>query len=82
MFDYVEGLEIDCPHCGKKLNDFQSKDGECFCTTINFTQVNNFYTGCDCGAWIEFNLIVPKDRTIKDYEMAWRKPHPPRAEGN
>lgn len=27
LFDYVR-YEADCPHCGKRLTEFQTKDGD------------------------------------------------------
>jgi hypothetical protein len=77
MFDYVTHAEIDCPECGAKVSDFQSKDNACFMDTIPFWEVNNFYTMCrNCKTWIEFDL-VPREprppRPLTDYTMRWRR---------
>lgn len=58
MFDYVE-YEADCPYCGEKLKDFQSKDGPCGLATLLPKDVREFYTSCDnkeCGKWVEFKV--------------------------
>ena len=54
LFDYVN-VEISCPSCGKKLSGFQSKDSYCEMDLIDPTEVCEFYSDCDCGAWIEFS---------------------------
>jgi hypothetical protein len=60
-FDYVK-FEVDCPSCGSKVADFQTKDGERLFETLEPFQVNNFYSRCDCcGSWIEFNAETPGD---------------------
>jgi len=72
MFDYVR-YEMDCPQCGNKVNDFQSKDGPCILGYLDFRQVNNFYASCkSCGHWIEFTFSGKNDRTIDDYDMVSR----------
>ncbi len=57
MFDCVE-YEINCPVCGHKINDFQTKD--CFRRLTNVKIENipdkgSFYCSCHkCGLWVEF----------------------------
>ena len=74
MFDYVD-FEMDCPGCGKKVNGFQSKDGECYLGWIKPMDVNNFYDACNnCGAWIEFNRVKPTN--LNDFEMTFTPKEP------
>ena len=57
MFDYINTPDIKCPDCEHLVTGFQSKDGECSCTTLEFWEVDNFYSNCDnCGRHLEFNL--------------------------
>jgi len=69
MYDNITAPEVLCPKCGSSLMGWQSKDGVCELTNIHYLQVNNFYTNCKCGAWIEFNRITPPSGDIDDYEM-------------
>ena len=75
MFDNVN-YEMDCPNCGARLTDFQSKDGDCCLGMLELVEVNNFYTSCDkCGTWIEFNRKEPTNPVpIEDYEMTYNVP--------
>lgn len=70
MYDDVE-FEMNCPKCGSKVDGFQSKDGLCMLATLDFWEVNNFYSHCSkCKAWIEFNRKKPAQPSpIEDYEM-------------
>lgn len=72
MFDWVN-FEYDCPICGSKVTGFQSKDGPCELKTLEYWQVNNFYTHCDtCDYWVEFKLkkeLRNPYRPIEDYEI-------------
>jgi len=52
MFDYVN-FEMDCPKCGKKVGNFQSKDSLCQLNKLDPTEVDTFYSNCKCGNWIE-----------------------------
>jgi len=68
MFDYVK-FSMKCPKCGKKVNGFQSKDGECTLNEVEYWKVRNFYSNCDnCNTWIEFNLKNEKI-PISKYKM-------------
>ena len=54
MFDYV-GYVGPCPDCGKRVDDFQSKDGPCTLSMVSPLEVFEFNSACDhCGAWIEY----------------------------
>lgn len=56
MFDYIK-LEVKCPKCKAKVDGFQSKDGGCFLDTLDYWEVDNFYSSCNkCGTWIEYDL--------------------------
>jgi len=71
MFDYIK-FETKCPNCKTKVDDFQSKDGACMLSELNFWEVDNFYTSCNkCETWIEYNLGRRPNRkiTIKDYKI-------------
>lgn len=71
VFDYVK-FECDCPKCGEKVDDFQTKDGPCCMLTVEFYEVDNFYSYCPkCETWIDFTLYNRPNRklTIKDYNM-------------
>jgi len=64
MFDWVH-FEMDCPLCGSKITGFQSKDGKCDLMTIEPDDVEDFYSSCKCGAWVQFSKeqeIIPKPR--------------------
>ena len=65
MFDYVKYGCI-CPVCKNKVDGFQSKDGECALDLVSVSDVDNFYTHCQCGVWIEFNRVNKVDfkRTV------------------
>jgi len=73
MYDDIK-YEMGCPNCGNKVDDFQSKDGPCILTTLEFWEVSNFYASClNCGHWIEFNRKAPiKPVPLEDYEMTVR----------
>lgn len=72
MYDDIK-YEMDCPKCGAKVTGFQSKDGPCCFATLEFWEVDNFYSHCgECGTWIEFTLKVEVPRpkfSLEDYKM-------------
>lgn len=74
MFDYIK-FEMDCPKCGVKLDNFQSKDGSCSMIDLEYWEVDRFYDMCDkCNAWIEFNRKTAHSQIpITDYEMSVRE---------
>jgi len=54
MFDYVNAT-INCPKCGTKITEFQSKSAGCNLLIVDPDTVNNFYTHCpQCDTWVEF----------------------------
>jgi len=55
MFDWINTPEIKCYKCGKVIERWQSKDGECILTNLDFRAVDNFYEMCPyCRAWNEY----------------------------
>ena len=72
MFDDIK-LEIDCPRCGTKVGNFQSKDGPCLMATLDFWEVNYFYSSCPkCKVWIKFNRkrkMKPAPVPLTDFKM-------------
>ena len=70
MFDDIN-YEMDCPKCGNKVNDFQSKDGACLMDRLEFWEVDYFYAYCKkCKACIEFIRKEPRLKVpISDYRM-------------
>lgn len=71
MFDNIN-FEIKCPRCGELVKDFQSKDGSCMLDTLEYWEVDNFYSQCNgCKLWIEFNR-KKKQVDISEYEMETR----------
>ncbi len=74
MFDDVD-FEMNCPKCGARVADFQSKDGECSMNKVKPWTVNHFYTACpSCRAWIEYRRKPSKGDTnwLDNYEMTVR----------
>lgn len=54
MFDNVN-FKMNCPNCGKEVDDFQTKDHHCALNTIDPDLVDDFYSSCDnCKTWISF----------------------------
>jgi NMD protein affecting ribosome stability and mRNA decay len=85
MFDWVK-FRVPCPKCGREVENFQSKDGDCLLEELDFWQVDNFYSYCDnCEATINYTLNndirekirtiienIRKALTIKDYDLEFR----------
>jgi uncharacterized protein (UPF0212 family) len=73
--DYVSvDAEVECPVCGEKLGGYETKDGPGIQFTLDFREVDSFYSHClKCNSIIEFNLknpVAEKDRaklTIDSY---------------
>jgi len=67
LFDYVN-VRVNCPICGKPIEDFQSKDGPCYLSVIDPQYITEFYTSCDhCKTWIQYTRfervnIIPEAR--------------------
>jgi hypothetical protein len=64
-------FQINCTVCNTLIRQFQTKEGDTMFTTVEFTEVNNFYAICPyCQSWVEF-FYAPEghERTIEDYKM-------------
>ena len=74
VFDYVR-YEADCPHCGKRLTEFQTKDGDPWLNTVEPKEVWEWYALCDeCGAFVTFAW----ERTFdKPPRMTFEPPNAP-----
>lgn len=75
MFDYVD-YKMPCPSCGKELKQFQTKDKHCVFEHYGPWEVDNFYTSCPCGEWIEFNKkgsqeVFEEKRVISPEPEGW-----------
>ena len=65
-------LEIKCPSCGHKIDNFQSKDKDCVMSTLKFWQVDEFHTICNnCDIFIKYTLKedVRSKFTLDDYKL-------------
>lgn len=54
MFDYVN-FKMNCPKCGNEGLKFQTKSSYCLLEIVDPIAVDDFYSVCDCGNWIEFS---------------------------
>ena len=64
MFDYVK-YKCPCPYCEHPLEEFQSKDADCFLEEVEVSEVRRFYTSCpSCKEWVEFK-VIPTGYTIE-----------------
>lgn len=71
MFDYVN-FEMDCPKCGNKVLGFQTKSAYCVLERVDPVAIDNFYSSCKCGNWIEFNrnkLPEPEKARAEPYTV-------------
>jgi uncharacterized protein (UPF0212 family) len=74
--DYISvDVDVECPVCGEKLGNFETKDGPGAQVTLDFREVDGFYSRCvKCNSVIEFtlkNLVENDDRsrlTIDNYQ--------------
>ncbi len=59
--DYVSlDVDVECPVCGEKLGNFETKDGPGAQVILDFKEVDSFYSRCGkCHSIIEFNLKNP-----------------------
>jgi hypothetical protein len=54
VFDYIN-FECDCPICGARIKEFQSKDSDCSLDILEPEEVDNWYSLCDrCENYVEF----------------------------
>ncbi len=78
MFNWVEGVEVDCPKCEKPMDGWQTKDDEereLVLDFVHFTTVKNFYTSCDSchlrnseHVWVEFTLPDGAEPIFENYQ--------------
>lgn len=70
MYDYVN-FKSKCPKCSEVVTGFQSQDGPCEMKTLEYKDVDNFYTNCDkCNATIEYLKIDNRPYIrIESYEL-------------
>jgi len=74
MFNYVNWI-MKCPKCGNSIYDFQTKDGDLTLRTVEFCEVDNFYSSCNkCGTNVEYTLKpeIRKLITIDYYNLEVR----------
>ena len=68
MYDNVN-YEMNCPRCGSKIDDFQTKNLGCNLIQIEIQDLPGkaeFYSQCKkCGLWAEFNFDDPAFREHK-----------------
>jgi len=59
--DYISvDADVECPVCGEKLGNFETKGGPGAQVTLDFRDVNSFYSRCSkCNSIIEFTLKNP-----------------------
>ncbi|NLT28628.1 MAG: hypothetical protein GXX97_06135 [Dehalococcoidales bacterium] len=59
--DYVSlDADAECPVCGEKLANFETKSGPGAQVTLDFREVDSFYSRCTkCKSIIEFSLKDP-----------------------
>jgi predicted RNA-binding Zn-ribbon protein involved in translation (DUF1610 family) len=76
MYDNIRTPDIKCPHCGEVVTGFQSKDADCALDTLDYWEVDNFYTSCvSCGTWLEFYRKTPRQYLpIEAYELDYTDP--------
>lgn len=75
LYDYIN-FKMNCPRCKKDMGEFQSKDGDCGMETLDWWEVDNFYTSCEhCRTWVEFTLGKRPNRKLKisDYDKSIEK---------
>lgn len=79
MYDHVRVPDriCKCPKCGDTLSGWQSKDKGCTLSTVEWWDVDNFYTHCDCGEWVEYfrkkATPVKDSRVLEFFEMKHNK---------
>ena len=71
MYDYVN-FKMNCPKCSEEVTGFQTKSAHCILDTVDPVAIDNFYTKCSCGNWIEFsrnNLPAPEKAREEPYTI-------------
>lgn len=71
VFNWVDGISVKCPKCGREITDFQTKDGDdLYLNHVDFRTVSRFYTSCrECRVRIEYKLKRKTEVTLEDYEL-------------
>jgi len=70
-FDWVD-YKCQCPHCGRQVNGFRTKDLCNMLDTVDYRIAHHFYAECECGAWIDF--IRKPAGSADDFDMAVELP--------
>lgn len=71
MFDYVD-VDVNCPNCGTKIEEFQTKDTDCTLAKVDVIEVDNFYGDCEkCGTWVEFDRKIERKPGLEQFEMQY-----------
>ena len=69
MYDYIKNFEIECPHCGKIVDGFQTKDFICDLEQLDFEEIKNdlddFISRCECIDYPSITFIVRPQCDIK-----------------
>jgi uncharacterized protein (UPF0212 family) len=67
--------DVECPVCGEKLGNFETKSGPGAQVTLDFREVDSFYSRCTkCNSIIEFSLKNPAEAgdrenlTVSNYQ--------------
>ena len=74
--DFVSlDADVECPVCGEKLGNFETKSGPGAQVTLDFREVDSFYSRCTkCNSIIEFSLKNPAEAgdrenlTVSNYQ--------------
>jgi uncharacterized protein (UPF0212 family) len=66
--DYISlDTDVECPICGEKLGNFETKNGPGAQVTLDFREVDNFYSRCTkCNSIIEFLLKNPVEADARE----------------
>jgi uncharacterized protein with PIN domain len=58
---------VECPVCGEKLGNFETKSGPGAQVTLDFWEVDSFYSRCTkCNSIIEFSLKNPAEASARE----------------
>lgn len=70
MFDRVH-FEMECPRCGEKMDEFQSKSWFCTLEMVEPDVLSNFYDSCNkCGTRVEFSRGKPELLTLRETSLS------------
>jgi uncharacterized protein (UPF0212 family) len=66
--DFVSlDADVECPVCGEKLGNFETKSGPGAQVTLDFREVDSFYSRCTkCNSIIEFSLKNPAEAGARE----------------